>query len=83
MDVMKATLVAALCCAMGCAGARTSSGASPGPGATLVTPTPAVPWGRFLALDYQQPGQPKLTDPEVALIRKALELVQALPTTVA
>jgi hypothetical protein len=70
---MKATLIAAaLCCAVGCAGTRTSSGASPGPSSTLVTPTPAVPWGRFHALDYQQPGQPKLTDSEVALIRKTL-----------
>jgi hypothetical protein len=53
-----------------------SSGASPGSSATLVTPTPAVPWGRFLALDYKQPRQPKLTASEVALIRKALALVK-------
>jgi hypothetical protein len=77
MDAMKATLIAAaLCFAMGCAGARAGSGASHGSSATLVTPTPAVPWGRFLALDYKQPGQPKLTGSEVALIRKALALVK-------
>jgi hypothetical protein len=69
-------LAAALCCAVGCAGPRSRSGASPGLSATLVTPTAAVPWGRFLALDYKQPGQPKLTASEVALIHKALELVK-------
>ena len=65
-----------LCRAVGCAGARASSGASPGSSATLVTPTPAVPWGRFPALDYKQPGQPELTASEVALIHKAFALVK-------
>lgn len=69
-------IAAALLCATGCSGKRVDSSASATPQATLVTPTPAVPWGRFVALDFQKPGQPKLTAAQVALIRKTLAVVK-------
>jgi hypothetical protein len=61
---------------LGCGGGRASSNASPGPGATLVTPTPPAPWGTFVALDYDKPGHPKLTPDAIALIRKTLAVVK-------
>jgi hypothetical protein len=69
-------VVTVLLSLLGCGGGRASSNASPGPGATLVTPTPPAPWGTFVALDYDKPGHPKLTPDAIALIRKTLAVVK-------
>jgi hypothetical protein len=71
-------VIAALVCAAACSGSHAASNASPSPAVTPVAQQITSPpaWPTYRAADYRNPGAPKLTPAQAALIRKTLAIVK-------